>query len=164
MERLPPPAPGFIRIAVHLRPGISLTPGALAAHTGLSPDHVSHAAVHEGIAHVDVLMEHGRSARTALEPLGRTNLVDWEWRWLRLSVGRNHGLTIGQLRKIMQTIEAVPLGKITINNTHTLVGVQDFKLPGALKKLEGLRVNGFAPRPEVLPSGKGPGSPEFTPA
>lgn len=163
MDRLPPPAPGFVRIAVQLRPGTTLTPGELVSRTGLPPERLSHAAVHFDQATVDVHADDGKTARLALEGLGSTRLTDWQWRWLKLSVGRNHGLSIGQLRKIMQAAEAHPLGRIAINNTHTLIGIQDFKLPALLMRLSAMRINGFASRPEVLPPGKGPGSPEFTP-
>jgi hypothetical protein len=164
MDRLPPPAPGFVRIAVHLRPGLTLTPGELATRTGLGPDLIGHASVLPGSALIDVRMEHGRQARATLESLGQTRITDWEWRWLRLSVGRNHGLVIGQLRKIMQNIDAVPLGRIAIANTHALVGIQDFRIPSVLERLSRLRINGYAPRAEILPPGKGPGSAAFQPA
>lgn len=163
MDRLPPPAPGFVRIAVQLRSGTTLTPGELVSRTGLPPERLGHAAVHHDQGMVDVQMEDGKTARQALEGLGSTRLIDWEWRWLRLAIGRNHGLSIGQLRKIMQAAEAAPLGRIAINNTHTLVGIQDFRLPALLERLGAVRINGFAVKPEALPPGKGPGSPEFTP-
>jgi hypothetical protein len=161
MERLPPPPTGFVRIAVQLRGGVLPTPGELVSRTGLPADRIGHAAVLDGCALVDVHVEDGKVARAALEGLGMTRLADWEWRWLRLAVGRNHGLSIGQLRKIMLNADALPLGRIAINNTHTLVGIQDFKLPAVLERLGRLRINGFAPKPEALPSGKGPGSPAF---
>jgi hypothetical protein len=70
---------------------------------------------------------------------------------------------MGQLRKIMQTVDALPLGRIAVNNTHTLVGLQDFKIPAVLARLAVLKINGFAARPEVLPLGKGPGSAAYMP-
>ena len=78
-------------------------------------------------------------------------------------IGRNHGISMGQLRKILQAADALPLGRISINNTHTLVGLQDFKIPAVMAKLTPLKINGFSPRPEMLPIGKGPGAPAFTP-
>jgi hypothetical protein len=115
----------------------------------------------EGSAVVDVRTELGRSAREHLERLGPTRLVGWQWQWLKLSIGRNHGLNIGQLKKVMLSVDALPLGRILINNTHTLVGLQDFKLPAVLARMTTLRVNGYAARPEALPLGSGPGSAEY---
>lgn len=138
-----------------------MTPGELASSTGLPAESIGHASVLGNKGLVDVHIADGKTARVALEQLGSTRLTDWEWRWLRLAIGRNHGLSIGQLRKVMQNADAHPLGRIAINNTHTLVGVQDFKLPALLEYLGNQRINGFASKPEVLPSGKGPGSPEF---
>ena len=61
----------------------------------------------------------------------------------------------------MLNVDALPLGRILVNNTHTLVGVQDFKLAGILARLSVLRINGFAARPEALALGDGPGSAEY---
>lgn len=163
MDRLPPPAPGFVRISVQLRPGVVITPGELVSRTGLPMESISYASVVFDKGLVDVRAEDGKKARTALEVLGFTHLTDWQWRWLQLSVGRNNGLSIGQLRKILQAADAHPLGRIAINNTHTLVGIQDFKMVGIVERLSHVRINGFAARPEILPAGKGPGSPEYTP-
>jgi hypothetical protein len=163
MESLPAIASGFVRITVRLAGASGLTPGELARATGVPPDHIGPVAVHSDEGVVDVRAELGKQARERLERLGATRLVGWEWQWLKLHVGRNHGLSMGQLRKIMQTVDAMPLGRIAVNNTHTLVGLQDFKIPPVLARLAVLKINGFAARPEVLPLGKGPGSAAYVP-
>lgn len=129
--------------------------------SGMALDDLGPVLVLEGSAVVDVRTELGRSAREHLERLGPTRLVGWQWQWLKLSIGRNHGLNIGQLKKVMLSVDALPLGRILINNTHTLVGLQDFKLPAVLARMATLRVNGYAARPEALPLGSGPGSAEY---
>ena len=69
-------------------------------------------------------------------------------------VGRNHGLTIGQLRKLLVTADALPLGKFNINNTHTMVGVQDQKAAAICARMADLRINGQAVRPELVAANK----------
>jgi hypothetical protein len=163
MDELPAIASGYVRITVRLNRPEGLTPGELARSSGMQPDQLGPVAVNDGEGVVDVPAEFGKQARERLERLGPTRLVGWEWQWLRLSIGRNHGLSMGQLRKIMQTVDAMPLGRISVNNTHTLVGLQDFKIPAVLARLTALKINGFAARPEVLPLGKGPGSAAYLP-
>jgi hypothetical protein len=161
MDTLPDPAPGFVRIQVRLPRGDHRTPGELAQLSGIALDDLGPVQVHDGGAVLDVRAALGKAAREQLERLGPTKLVGWQWQWLKLHVGRNHGLAIGQLKKVMQNVDAMPLGRILVNNTHTLVGIQDFKLPAVLARLSVLRINGFAARPEVLPQGGGPGSAEY---
>ncbi len=161
MDTLPPPAPGYVRIQVRLSRGSQPTPGELAQTTGVALDDLGPVHVEEGTALVDVRTVHGRVARDNLEKFGATKLVQWNWQWVKICIGRNHGLNIGQFRKVMQNVDALPLGRILINNTHTMVGLQDFKIPTILARLSTLRVNGYAARPEVLPYGTGPGSAEY---
>jgi hypothetical protein len=161
MDDLPALATGFVRIQVRLPRDAQPTPGDLARLAGVSLDDLGPVQVLDGSAVVDVRTEHGRAAREHLERLGPTRLVGWDWQWLKLNIGRNHGLNIGQLKKVMLNVDALPLGRILINNTHTLVGVQDFKLPAILARMATLRVNGYAARPEALPLGSGPGSAEY---
>jgi hypothetical protein len=162
MEQLPDPAPGFVRIQVRLaREHHGATPGELARQAGVALDDLGPVQVRDGWALVDVRTDLGRTAREHLERLGSTRLVGWQWQWLKLHIGRNHGLNIGQLKKVMQNVDAMPLGRILINNTHTLVGLQDFKLAAIITRMGGMRVNGFAARPEALALGSGPGSAEY---
>jgi len=161
MIELPPVREGFIRIHVEIGLGGPATPGELAGLCGVALDHLGPIAVEGSDGVVEVAITHHQAVRRALHELGPTRLVDWQWRWLKLNLGRNHGLTIGHFRKVMQKIEAYPLGKIGIQNTHTLVGIQDFKLADVVLKLSTLKVNGYLVRPEVLPPGKGPGSAAF---
>ena len=163
MSELPPVKPGFVRIGVRLPAGNATTPGQLAAACNVAMDHVGPIMVQDHEAFVEVAYDAARQARFGLDRVGPTRLLQWSWQWLKLSIGRNHGLTIGQLRKLMQSVDASPLGRLHVNNTHSLVGLQDFKLPPVLAKLETVRINGFAVRPEALPAGSGPGSPAFVP-
>ena len=154
-------AEGFVRIAVRLPRNERYTPGDLTKLAGVSLEALGPIVVGEGEALVDVRAELGKTARASLERVGPTRLEGWTWRWLRLAVGRNHGLSIGQLKRIMQTADALPLGRIHIQNTHALIGVQDFKLAAVLERLAPLRVNGFAAKATALPIGAGPGSAAF---
>jgi hypothetical protein len=161
METLPDPAPGFVRIQVRLPRNGQTTPGELVRMSGVALEDLGPVQVLEGSALVDVRANQGKTAREHLERIGSTRLVAWQWLWLKLHIGRNHGLNIGQLKKVMLNVDALPLGRILVNNTHTLVGVQDFKLAGILSRLSVLRINGFAARPEALALGDGPGSAEY---
>jgi hypothetical protein len=161
METLPPPAAGFVRVSVRLPRGEAYTPGELARLSGLAAEHLGPVQVHEGEGTVDIPAAMGKTVRERLERVGPTKLVGWQWQWLKLHLGRNHGLAIGQLRKIMLKVDALPLGRIDIRNTHSLIGIQDFKLPAVMERLSALRINGFAARPEIPPPSKQLGSPEF---
>jgi len=162
MDTPPPLAAGFVRLAVRLRTGES-TPGAIARATGIPPEHIGPVIVSGDSALVDVRAEHGRDARDGLIRIGATQLIERHWQWLRIAIGRNHGLTMGQLRRIMHVADALPLGRISISNTHTLIGLLDNKLAGVVERMSAQRVNGYAVRPEALPMGTGPGSAAFMP-
>lgn len=163
METLPAVAPGFVRIEVRYRlPGSPPTPGDIARASGVHPEDLGPIMVAGLNAIVDVRSPLAQRARAGLDALGSTRVADWNFRWLRLAVGRNHGLTIGQLRKVLATADALPLGKFNINNTHTMIGVLDQKAEAVLARLAEVRINGQAAKPELLPAGKGPGSAAFT--
>ncbi len=163
MDAHPPVGEGFVRIRVRLPRGESYTPGDLVRLAGIPIDQLGPIAVEAGEALVDVRGALGRDARAHLEKIGPTALTGWGWRWLKINLGRNHGVAIGQLRKILTQADAMPVGKLMLNNTHSMVGIQDFRLAQVQERLSAMRVNGFAVRCEQLPPGKGPGSPEFIP-
>ena len=163
MSELPPVKPGFVRIGVRFPGGTPMTPGQLATACNLDLEQVGAIMVEGSEAFVEVRYEFARHARFALDRIGPTRLLQWSWQWLKLNIGRNHGLTIGQLRKLMLTVDAAPLGRLHVNNTHTLVGLHDVKLQPILAKLATTRLNGFAVRAEALPLGSGPGSPAYVP-
>lgn len=163
MEALPSLAEGFVRISVMLPQQRGVTPGDLVQATGVPPEHVSHIVVQGSIAYVDVAAEHGRQARAGLQRFGQTQLVERNWRWLRIGLGRNHGLAMGQLRRILQQAGATPVGRIQIQNTHTLVGLSDDRLPAVMQWFAERRINGFPARVEALPPGDGPGPAEYVP-
>jgi hypothetical protein len=163
MHALPPLAPGFIRLSVHLRRDRTLTPGEIARATGLSAENVGHIVVRGTEAIVDVRPDAGRQARENLAKLGPTQLLERRWQWLRLAIGRNHGLSMGQLKRILQGADALPAGRININNTHTLVGLQDHKVASVIDHLAAVRINGYPARPTALPHGTGPGSAAYIP-
>lgn len=161
MSDLPPVAPGFVRLQVHLGRGASLTPGEVAQATGVDAADLGPIALDGRTASVDVIAQRGREARQHLSALGITQLIERNWVWLRLSVGRNHGLAMGQFRKVMANAGTKTLGRIVIQNTHCLVGLPDDVANDILPRLEKTRVNGYLVRPSILPAKAGPGSPEF---
>lgn len=164
METLPPVAAGHVRIEVRFASRATPpTPGEVARAAGVPPDELGPILVGGLNAVVDVRSAAADRARRGLDSLGRTRVADWNFRWLKLHVGRNHGLTVGQLRKLLAAIDALPLGRFNINNTHTLVGVLDQKAAAIVERLAQTRVNGQAVRPELVASGKGLGSAAFSP-
>jgi hypothetical protein len=163
MPELPSLQHGFVRIVVHLPPFSALTPGAIARAAGIAPEHIGPIVIEGSEAYVDIAADHGRDARVGLSSIGPTQLIERRWQWLRIAIGRNHGLSMGQLKKILQTADAMPVGRISIHNTHTMIGLIDAKVDAVVKKLDGLKINGFAAKPSALPPGTGPGSPAYVP-
>lgn len=163
MNDLPPVRSGFVRLGVRLRAGEEVTPGFMASSAGVPMEQVGQIIVTDYEAFVEIHHTVARNARYHLDRVGQTRIAQWNWLWLKLAIGRNHGLTIGQLRKLMQTADASPLGRIHVNNTHSLVGLHDFNMPSVIAKLETTRINGFAVRPQSLEASEGPGSPAFVP-
>lgn len=163
MDELPPLAAGYVRLEVRFRvlTGAPPTPGDIARASGCHPEELGPILVAGVNAVVDVRHDSATKAREHLAALGLVRVGDYNFRWVKLMVGRNHGLTIGQLRKLLVSVDALPLGKFNINNTHTMIGLLDQKAEGVVAKLAEVRINGTAVRPELLPHGKGPGSASF---
>ena len=163
MDELPPLAAGYVRLEVRFRvlTGAPPTPGAIACASGCNPEELGPIMVAGVNAVVDVRHDSAGKARDHLAALGLVRTGDHNFRWVKLMVGRNHGLTIGQLRKVLVAADALPLGKFNINNTHTMIGLLDQKAEAVVARLGELRINGTAVRPELLPHGKGPGSASF---
>jgi len=164
MDDVPALAAGFVRIAIGLRPRHGYTPGEIANASGLKPEDIGHVVIGDNEAIIDVRSACGMKARDGLARVGRTQLAARNWQWLRLGVGRNHGMSMGQLRKIMQRADALPLGRISIQNTHSLIGLHDDKMAGVISRLSTLKINGVAARPTFLPIGLGPGSAAYVPS
>ena len=163
MPELPSLQHGFVRVVVHLRPFSALTPGAIACATGIPAEYIGPIVIEGDAAYIDIAADHGRDARVGLSSIGPTQLIERRWQWLRISIGRNHGLSMGQLKKILQTADALPAGRIVIQNTHTMIGLIDAKVDAVVLRMSTLRVNGFAAKPTALPPGEGPGSPAYVP-
>jgi hypothetical protein len=162
---------GFVRLAVLLNDPTTANPGLIARHCRCDPEHIGHICVDDGQAVVDVTEEAGNAAREGLQELGPTQLLrrakapEPQWVWLRLAVGRNHGLTMGQLRKLLERAEAGVLGKIHLNNTHSLVGVHDNRLEAVCSWFlaKQPKLNGVQVRPRGTEPGEVRGSPVFIP-
>ena len=151
MTDLQPPQSGFVRLSILLdKP---CTPGDLAKACGVDLDHLGPIVIDGDQALVDVTTEEAPVAREGLKTLGATQLQsrgkkpDPKWAWLRMAVGRNHGMTIGQFRRIMERSPCGPLGKIHLNNTHTLVGIHEEIFNEACSYFADMKINGIAVRP-----------------
>ncbi|TVR44358.1 MAG: hypothetical protein EA402_07265 [Planctomycetota bacterium] len=162
----PAPLPGFVRLAVLLdQPA---TPGQIASACGVDLDHLGPIVVDHGQALVDIREEMAPEARERLKSIGATQLQTRapvppaRWRWLRLAVGRNHGMTIGQFKRIMSRSPAGQLGRIHLNNTHTLVGIREDYFAAVCDHFSEAKINGIAVRPGDPQPGETFDSPMYT--
>ncbi|TVR11316.1 MAG: hypothetical protein EA401_11165 [Planctomycetota bacterium] len=160
------PPPGFTRIAILLeRPA---TPGELAKACNCDADALGLISIEHNQAIVDVLSDQSLEARKGLELFGATQFhsrstTPVHWTWLRLAVGRNHGLTLSHLRKLMDRSGASKLGRIHVNNSHSLIGVREDEFTNICQHFSDQRVNGVALRPGPAQPGEAKDSPEYRP-
>ncbi|MFW5860539.1 MAG: DbpA RNA binding domain-containing protein [Planctomycetota bacterium] len=153
MASLPALKQGHVRIHLLLSDPASITPGGLLQASGLEPEQVDNIHIDRGEALIDVIAEVGRDARTRLEQLGPTQIRHPErpapapFVWLRINVGRNHGLTARQLDKVLNRADAGKVGQINIKNTYALVGLPEDRIAAIAERLEGTRLNGVILHP-----------------
>ena len=166
MEDLPTLQIGFTRLAVLLDRPQGITPGVIASRIGVDLDHLGPVLVMDNQCLVDVANDYANRARTGLEDLGPVQEIGRKERpitfqWLRLSVGRNHGLTLAHLRKVLERTNPGPLGRIHVNNTHSTIGLRDDVIDSVIEQLKDIKVNGAAAKPERVPDGEIYESAEF---
>jgi hypothetical protein len=158
MNEQQPPQSGFVRLSVLLDQ--PCTPGDLVKACGVDLNHLGPITINGDQALVDVTTDEAPTAREGLKNLGATQLQsrgnrpDPKWTWLRLAVGRNHGMTIGQFRRVMERSPCGPLGKIHLNNTHTLVGIHAEAFEPAVEYFAEMKINGITVRPGVPEQGE----------
>ncbi|MCS6970242.1 MAG: hypothetical protein RMM29_08085 [Planctomycetota bacterium] len=160
---LPRLAPGFVRLRVQFAPPRHPTPGDIVRWSEAPPEALGPIAVAAGEAVLDVRHAQLAATRAALARHGQVRVIDWNYRWLRLDLGRIHGLTVGRLRSALQQAGASPLGRYSIGNHYTLVGVRDAQIEAVCQCLAQQRINGRAVHPTVLPPGSGPGPAAYEP-
>ena len=167
-DDLPKLAPGYVRLAVLLESPEGVTNGDVVKATGVDLDHLGPVLVLGEQAWVDVERDLADQAREGLQRLGPTQIsavkpILYKYQWLRLGAGRNHGLTMGQLRKLLTRADAGPIGRIHINNTHTMVGIREDHLERVEAHFAEARVNGVAVRPERMRADQVREAPDFKP-
>lgn len=148
----PPLAAGYVRLAILAPEQGELTPAIIARASGLTAEQLGFIAVEGDQAIVDVVASCGQEARERLGQFGAVQLqgdatVRPGFRWLRLGVGRNHGLTPTHLKKILSRAGATVLGRFHIRNTHVVVGIREDHWDQAVDQLANAKVNGVAARP-----------------
>lgn len=150
MEALPPVQAGYIRFVLFPEEKTwKLDPGMLIKMCQCGPEHVGHIQIKRQKVYIDIHNAVSHQVREALQEHGRCTVAEngleqLKWSFIRLGIGRNHGLNVGQLKKLMKRIKAGPLGKISINNSYTLIGLREDFIKQALQQLSGMRINGFA--------------------
>ncbi len=150
MDPLPPVEAGYIRLV--LFPEVEtwhLTPGMIVGYCAVDLEKVGHIQIKRQKVYVDVHNSVSHDVRERLNEHGRCTVAEngvelLKWQFIRLAVGRNHGLNVGQLKKLMKRIEAGPLGKISINNTNTLIGIREDFVKHVIAELSSKRINGVA--------------------
>ncbi len=158
-----PIASGFVRLSLKVPGEQTPTPGEVVQvlqSGGVPLDAIGTLTVDGAAAHIDVLAAHAEAAQLALGAVGRSRVSGLRWQWLKLLLGRNHGFTINRLRTLMADCE---LGRINLNNTHTMVGIPEVQAEAVSARLAAARINGRPVRFELLPPGTGPGDPRFVP-
>ena len=163
MPDLPPIKPGHVRLHLLLDHDREITPGDLLRATGLDPELIDNVLVFGHEAMIDIVDAHGQCARKALDAIGITQVTKRpqpppRWSWIKITVGRNHGLSMRQLRKILERADAGQVGQIDIHNTHTAIGIRDDRIDAVLERLAALRINGIQTRPERQESRRAPAS------
>jgi hypothetical protein len=170
MDELPPLRDGYLRLTVALQH--AMTPGALAKACGVALEELGPVVVGHGQAAIDVRLAAAGAARDALtaavgpvqvgeRPRSR---LEHGWCWMRLGLGRNHGLNLGRLRKLLDAAEVRPVGRIKLNNTHTVVGVPADDYERIVAAINATRVNGYPPKAGKPLHGEATGDPAFEPA
>jgi len=166
VDDLPPLQTGYTRLAVLLEREREITPGAVASRLGIALEELGPVLVLGDQAVVDVDNDFANRARQALEELGPVQEIGRKVQptrfvWLRVAVGRNHGLTMAHLRKLLTRADAGPLGRIRVNNTHSLVGLRDDHVEAVIAHLRDQRLNGVPVKPECPPAGSIHESPAY---
>lgn len=162
-------ADGYARLVVTPTNESDLTPGAAARAVGIDLDAVGAIHVSAQQIVVDVLLADVLRARDGLQQLGpvkivKTAPIEQTWAWFKLHVGRNHGLTMGLLRKLFNRAQLTELGRIEIRNTCAYVGLTTEALENAIAHFADAKVNGITVRPCRAPAGEMRGDPAFHPA
>ena len=158
--QLPDIAPEFTRLTVYIKDTRALTPGGVAQATGLQAEQLGPIIIGKNRISVDVHDSGIDAARPKLEAMGSLQepagrRARRQWFWLRLEVGRNHGLTIGQLRKLLNKVELTTLGKIEIANTHARCGIDAGDCESVIEQLASVKINGFPVKASVQESEDG---------
>ena len=112
-------------------------------------DNLGHIQIRRRKIYIDVMHTVSHDVRERLNEYGRCTVAEnslhqLRWVFIRLGVGRNHGLNLGYLKKLMKRLDAGPLGKISINNTYTLLGLREDKIESVVNQLKNKRINGYA--------------------
>jgi hypothetical protein len=146
----PERASDHVRFAVYTKKSDRFTPGEIARLTGLEPDQIGFIAIESDHILVDVHKTCKQAVRSRLVEIGGCKLLEdapFLWRWLRLAIGRNHGLTMRKLRSVLESAEAQPVGRIHLNNAYTLVGLREDRWEPTLAALANTSVSGIPLRP-----------------
>ena len=150
LEDLPPVSSGYIRLVLFPDSDTrDLLHADVLKWCDTDLDLLGHIQIRRRKVYIDVHHTISHELRERLNFRGRctvaeNSLHDMEWHFVRLGVGRNHGLNLGLLKKLIKKYEAGPIGKISINNSYTLIGIREDKIKSLLENLKTHRINGYA--------------------
>ncbi|NRA38471.1 MAG: DbpA RNA binding domain-containing protein [Planctomycetes bacterium] len=149
MEEIEPVLAGYVRLVLYPRQATpTLTPGEVVSWSDVAPEFIGPLMIGRKQVLIDIHCHHSKHACEALAKHGscciaQSGVHKMEWHFIRLGIGRNQGLGISHLKRIMGAAQKGPLGKISINNTYSLVGLREDFVQVCLQSLENKRINGF---------------------
>lgn len=164
-DAMPALKKGFVRLAVLLQDATPMTPGELAQQLGVPLDRLGYIMVTPQQVRLDVEQEHLKAVREKLELLGPIQVEGREepqWRWMRLEIGRNRGVTMQQLRRHCQRAGLERPGRIHVQNSYSVLGVPEHLWDHMMKYFKAVSVNGQLARPSFCAIGPDGGA-EFIP-
>ena len=150
MDELPPVSSGYIRLVFFPDADTrSMFHADVLRMCEEDLDLLSHIQIRRRKIYIDVHNSVSHDVRERLNAFGRCTVAEnslhaMRWHFIRLGIGRNHGLNLGYLKKLMKRLNAGPLGKISINNTYTLLGLREDRIESVLNQLKQKRINGYA--------------------
>lgn len=149
MEEIEPVLAGYVRLVLYPRQATNtLTPGEIVTWSDTSTEFIGPLMIGRTQVLIDIHCHHSKNACESLGKHGscciaQSGVHKMEWHFIRLAIGRNQGLGISHLKRIMGAAQNGPLGKISINNTYSLIGIREDYVPACLQALEKKRINGF---------------------
>ena len=143
-------ADGYQRLAMMFDPPRAVTPGDLARQCGVDPDHIGVIWIHQDgrTASIDVVTEHGLTARRALEDWGPVQLEKRDPKQkrpgLRAHLSWSHPrLYLTSFEKALARLGVEKHGRIEVGNASSVIHGSEAECQALQPLIEGQRLNGY---------------------